>query len=234
MITKNKCETIAFLWELQLLVTLQITCCIRAKVALFKCIVWRSEYKNKPPKIRCSFIDSPLEKFTGNTAVQRELSSCTRVSVKKTEAIIKRYLKNKITIWIENIIKTIRIKVNLPYTVSSVISKLILIFACVTSTPTKVPTYNFGYFSTNTAHMSETHGSLYYTLNGTMTSFMIQRATPRYKFTENCLTLLVSCYVRTSINSLFFCCFQFMFHMLETFSAWSDDQNALTSSLGCA
>ena len=31
-------------------------------------------------KITCSFVDTPWEKFTGNTAVQREISSSTKVN----------------------------------------------------------------------------------------------------------------------------------------------------------
>ena len=50
-------------------------------------------------KRRPSFIDFPWKKSAGNTAVQRERSRSTRVKSQKIEMVIKRYWKNKITVW---------------------------------------------------------------------------------------------------------------------------------------
>lgn len=47
-------------------------------------------------KIRFSFIDPPWEKFSGNRAVQREISSSTRVKIYKYN---KKLFKDKQTIY---------------------------------------------------------------------------------------------------------------------------------------
>lgn len=116
---------------------------------------------------------------------------------------------------------------------------------CVTFTSTKVPKYDFRVLFSK--HCSYVRNTLLIILhlkwNNEALSFflMIQRATPHCKFKENCLTLLLSCYVFTSSNSLCHMCVVMLFWLLFPIHVSHVGDilsvirclNALTSSLGC-